>query len=157
MRNFLFKLLLGASTLATVTAIAATAAHSQSAPPPAGYEDRGPAKATLRADADGDGIMTRDEASAAAASRFARLDRNGDGVLSKDEMPPRRRPAPEGEQSAQITRDSFIAHALRRFDRMDANHDGRLDRTELANGREMRRGQHAEDGRAAPPPPREGH
>jgi Ca2+-binding EF-hand superfamily protein len=43
-------------------------------------------KGFMRADTDGDGVITRDEALAASDKRFARLDTNGDGVLTQEEM-----------------------------------------------------------------------
>jgi len=43
----------------------------------------------MRADADGDGRITRAESRAAVAERFARMDANGDGMISEDERPQR--------------------------------------------------------------------
>ena len=40
-----------------------------------------------RADANGDGVVTRVEWLQATATRFARLDRNGDGKLDASELP----------------------------------------------------------------------
>ena len=79
-------------------------------PPPAGGPMMG--GMLMRADANGDGVVTRDEATAAADTRFDRLDANHDGTVTADEMraardamqggnggpppPPRRRPAAAG-------------------------------------------------------------
>ena len=43
-------------------------------------------KGFLRADTNGDGVISRDEALARSDKRFARLDGNGDGVLTQEEM-----------------------------------------------------------------------
>ena len=43
-------------------------------------------KGFQKADTNGDGAISRDEALARADQRFARIDANGDGVLSKEEM-----------------------------------------------------------------------
>ena len=43
-----------------------------------------------RGDANGDGVLTRDEAMAQADARFDRLDANKDGKLTPDELQPRR-------------------------------------------------------------------
>jgi len=43
----------------------------------------------MRADADGDGRITRAESRNAVAERFARMDANGDGMISEDERPQR--------------------------------------------------------------------
>lgn len=104
-----------------------------------------------RVDANGDGVITRDEYLAGVDQRFDRLDLNHDGVLTPDEQPVRGHgwrgdaappppaadgssPPPPSPEAARrpMTRDEFRAGALRRFDRMDANHDGRIDQAELA-------------------------
>lgn len=113
-----------------------------------------------RADADGDGVITRAEAQAMADARFDRLDTNHDGRITADEMPTRgpgggapgmASPPPGGPEMAGrmgrgvgagmlrradangdgvITRDEFRAAEARRFDMMDANHDGKIDAAE---------------------------
>ena len=94
-----------------------------------------PTAKPMRADANGDGVVTRAEAAAAADARFTALDRNRDGKLSADEMPGRRwkrddsTPRPDAGRP-DITREAFRARALERFDRMDANRDGRVDKSE---------------------------
>ncbi|GGB32848.1 hypothetical protein GCM10011380_22870 [Sphingomonas metalli] len=118
-----------------------------------------------RADADGDGVVTREEAMAA----FDRLDTNHDGRLTAEERragrPDRagfamrggrdgedrrerwgdRRGGPDGERRGpppggpmpdrEMTRADFLARAGDRFDRLDTNHDGRIDRAEIAAAR----------------------
>ena len=60
-------------------------ATAQDAPPapPRGPMGGGP---MMRADTNGDGVVSRDEAIAQAAQRFDRMDLNHDGKLTRDEM-----------------------------------------------------------------------
>ena len=58
----------------------ATAATAQDGPP------RGPGGAMMRADANGDGIVTRAEALAEAGARFDRIDTNHDGKIDQAEL-----------------------------------------------------------------------
>ena len=119
------------------------------------------AGALLSADADGDGAVTRAEASAAADTRFDRLDADHDGTITRKEMGLARdllrgrrgrdgtpvtpvpadgaRPNSPARLILGITRDESRARALRAFDRADANQDGRVDGAELAQLRSMRR------------------
>lgn len=126
--------------------LAQTSADAPLPPPPPP-----PLQQLMRADADGDGIVTRQEALTAADLEFAKMDADHDGRVTADERrayvaqardprglgrrgPPRR----PGEDRV-MTLDQFRARAAARFDRMDANQDGRLDKTEIANLREARR------------------
>ncbi len=117
-----------------------------------------------RGDANGDGVLTRDEAMAQADARFDRMDANKDGKLTPDEMRPRR---PMGEAAATapadgaapppagaggrgermfarldtngdgvIDRAEFRAQAAQRFDRMDTNKDGKIDAAERQAARD---------------------
>ncbi|WP_404338822.1 EF-hand domain-containing protein [Sphingomonas sp. MMS12-HWE2-04] len=131
MKKTFVAALLGA-TLLTGSAVAAQ-------PSP---QDRPMGDPMARADTNGDGIVTREEALAEAAQRFARMDANRDGKISKDE-----RPEPTGSQGGRfggrmlermdtngdgvITLDEQRAQASQRFDRLDANHDGKLDKAEI--------------------------
>jgi hypothetical protein len=72
MRTAILTLALGASAF--------TAASAQDMPP------RGPGGAMMRADADGDGIVTRAEALAEAGARFDRIDANHDGRIDQTEL-----------------------------------------------------------------------
>ena len=124
-------------------------AVGQTAPAiPASPAAPAPATGFPRADADGDGIVTRAEATAQADVQFNAMDRNRDGKVTGDE----RRAAfaaraggrgmggrfggSGGEIS--MSRDDFRARALARFDRNDANHDGKVDQAEVAAARQMR-------------------
>lgn len=61
-------------------------------------------------DIDGNGSLSRDEARAAASSRFALLDADHDGYVSQDE---------------------FIGARLALFDQADADADGQVTRSEV--------------------------
>lgn len=109
-----------------------------------------------RADADGNGILTRAESDAAATAHFAQMDRDGDGRLSGDELgaaPPARAESTRGAGIAGrirhadtngdgvVTRDEFLTLSARRFARMDANGDGSVDQAERQAMRGQMRGQ----------------
>lgn len=79
MRNWVTAAALGAAALGSLGAIGAQAQDAaRPAPPPRG----GP---LMQADADDDGIVTRDEVIANADRRFAEQDANHDGKLTEDE------------------------------------------------------------------------
>lgn len=160
--------------LSLTAGVTATMASAQDAPPPphgAGHRPGAMGMAGLmQADANHDGVVTREEAAAASDATFDRLDVNRDGVLSPDELragrpmrsgaatppPPAATPTPPpapGAAPQGLTRDQWRMRAQRSFDRIDANHDGRVDQTELATYREMRRERRAEKADGAPPPP----
>jgi hypothetical protein len=68
-------------------------------PPGAGMRMGGGGGAMLRrADADGDGRVTRDEYRAAADRMFAAVDANADGVIDANEMAAMPRPMRRGER-----------------------------------------------------------
>jgi hypothetical protein len=111
---------------------------------------RGGGMGMMRADANGDGVVTRAEYGAQVDARFARMDANGDGKIDGDETlrgryarggdaPPPPPPAPAGAGAAPPppppmlsgTRDQFRAAAMARFDRLDANRDGKIDAGEM--------------------------
>ncbi|WP_218139356.1 EF-hand domain-containing protein [Sphingomonas palmae] len=108
----------------------------------------------MRADANHDGIVTREEVIADADRRFAAMDTNGDGTVSRDEMraaqqargrgdgaegrsdrtpPTSATGAPDRRGGARppLTQQAFRDRALRMFDRADTNHDGRVDAQEM--------------------------
>lgn len=162
MNNHVLAAMLGATALiagAGVPAVAQTVSPFASArdtlPPPAPM--RG---GLMRADADGDGVVTRAEAIADADRRFAALDTDGDGKISRDERQAardaRRGPPPAGANGTippsppeadraapppramrphrnmrPQTRDEARDRALRLFDRADTNHDGRVDQQDM--------------------------
>ena len=73
------KIFLAAALCTTAMAGSAPAFAQQAPPPPPPGHHVGP-------DANGDGIVTREEALAAADRMFARLDTNKDGQISPEEM-----------------------------------------------------------------------
>jgi hypothetical protein len=103
---------------------------------------RDPAEVISRADANGDGAVSRDELRTERDSAFGRLDRNGDGFLSGDDAP-RRRQAAGGERldraraafdtdgDGQISEAEFVNGPMVGFDRADANKDSVVDAGEL--------------------------
>ncbi|WP_375380782.1 hypothetical protein [uncultured Sphingomonas sp.] len=97
-----------AALLSSLVALPALAQQASPYPDPAAQTGATPTGAPMRgpgrgggggggggagmmrmADANGDGIVTRAEYTAAVDARFDRMDRNHDGVLSPDEMPAR--------------------------------------------------------------------
>ncbi|HEX8485922.1 hypothetical protein [Sphingomonas sp.] len=79
-------------------------------PPPGGSMRGGHGAMMMRADADKDGVITREEAVASADMRFARLDANGDGNVTPDEVRDAREEMRERrEQMRAAMRDRAIA------------------------------------------------
>ncbi|MEO0871543.1 MAG: hypothetical protein AAFY19_06210 [Pseudomonadota bacterium] len=76
-----------------------------------------------QADADGDGIITLDEAKAKSAERFAKMDANADGSLSREDRE---------------------ARAAQRFAENDTNQDGEISPDEMTAAREKREAERAE-------------
>ncbi|HUD27476.1 MAG TPA: EF-hand domain-containing protein [Novosphingobium sp.] len=85
-------------------------------------------------DADGDGIVTRAEAQAAATAMFAKLDVNKDGKLDKADR----------ELARQQMRDA-------KFAKLDANNDGAISKAEFSADRGPQGG--PDGGPDGPPPP----
>ena len=69
--------------------LAAVLAQTEAAAPPPPPAMAPPARGLMRADANGDGVVTRAEFLADAAARFDRMDANRDGRLTREEMPMR--------------------------------------------------------------------
>lgn len=167
-------ILILALATSAITAAAQGAQTTPAAPPP----PRG--NPMMRADANGDGVVTRAEAIAEADQRFAMMDTNRDGQFSADEMQAARGmmrermearggadrvPAPRGAEhapgmgrhadpdgSGTISKAEWEARAGTRFDRMDANRDGTLDSAELAAMPGMRGGRRDMRDATMPPP-----
>lgn len=78
------KLLVAAALGGTALAGTAYAAHDQAATPARHHHGHGDMFAKL--DANGDGVITRAEAIAAADADFAKNDTNGNGQITRDEV-----------------------------------------------------------------------
>lgn len=77
-------------------------------------------------DANGDGIVTKDEMQAHSAQMFTRMDANGDGKLDAADREARRE-----------------AHRTQMYDRLDADNNGQISRQEfMAFEHEGKRGKH---------------
>ena len=72
--------------LAGIAAFLATAAGLAIAQEPPGGGMAAGARAMMRADANGDGVITREEYLAQAGQRFDRMDLNHDGKIDQTEM-----------------------------------------------------------------------
>lgn len=119
MKTYLLAVAMGA------TALGGIAFAAQAVPPqPTGMKPGGPM--AMRADANNDGVVTRDEAMAPSDRRFDMLDTNHDG---------------------RVTRDEFRARANARFALVDTNKDGRIDATERRAVHDVLGGGHRRGGR----------
>ncbi len=110
------------------------------------------------ADANKDGIITREEVMAAAEQRFALLDRNKDNALDKADTDTLRKETVDyrvqrfihrfgADSEGRVTRDQFLAKAKERFARLDRDGDGTLSRGERGGWRMHRGGHHGWHGR----------
>jgi Ca2+-binding EF-hand superfamily protein len=108
-------------------------------------------------DANGDGKISPDEHSAAAARMFEKMDENGDGKVTASEMEAAKQKmladrgmkGPKSPMSAAdkiktidtngdgvLSADEHAAGAKAMFDRMDTNDDGTLSKAEMKAGHE---------------------
>jgi Ca2+-binding EF-hand superfamily protein len=105
-------------------------------------------------DANGDGKISPDEHSAAAARMFEKMDANGDGKVTAAEMTAAHqkitgKKAEKGEMTAAdkikmfdtnadgvMSADEHAAGAKSMFDKMDTDHDGYLTKAEVKAGHE---------------------
>lgn len=99
----------------------------------------------LRADANNDGVITRDEVAKLrenrGARRFDRRDKNNDGLISRDEVP--RMPKAifddlDADKNGSLSRTELTAkrgqtleEKNKRFDHIDANGDGKVSKAEI--------------------------
>ena len=114
----------------------------------------------MRADTNGDGLISKAEATAQANTRFDRMDANKDGTITADERqgPGSRMMARAGGSDGAMTRAEFVAQADKRFSRMDTNNNGQLSQDEIKawtdKARDMMERRRADPADAiAPPPP----
>jgi Ca2+-binding EF-hand superfamily protein len=123
--------------LAVAALLAAPAAFAQS-------QGEG-MKLLANADANRDGVVTRDEYARARAANFARMDRNKDGAVSKSDFKRLARFKPNAasrldaliaamdvNKDGKATRAELETAPMPLFDRADANGDGRIDANEMA-------------------------
>lgn len=116
--------------------------------PPASAQRLGGGDHFVDADANGDGVITREEFAAARARSFDKLDRDGDGVIRKSDFSRLARFKPEAAQRLQrlidtadtnrdgrVTREEFIAGPAPMFDRADTNGDGVISKAEAEAAR----------------------
>ncbi len=114
-----------------------------------GMEHRGHGMGGMRllmllrdADTNKDGVVTLDEAMAAAEKRFATLDRNKDGAIDAADFDAMRKEMVDyrvkrfihhfgADRDGKITREQFTAKASERFALMDINGDGTVSRDEM--------------------------
>lgn len=135
------KLTLAAATLGLLGASVALAAG----PGPFG---KGPG--LMKLDANGDGVITREEVAAARAKRFAKRDANGDGVITAAELDAaimkrlEKRKARlryrllarlDADGDGKVTKDEFVNKRDRLFSRLDRDGDGRITREEIGQAR----------------------
>lgn len=150
-RKPLFLLAVLLATSAAGAAIAASPATSKPAPP---------RMDAMRLDANGDGVIDRQEAASQPrlAERFDALDKNKDGKLARDEMPAPRHGMRHGQghrdggmhrgrdggfmmrgmdadNDGRISAAEYRAH----FDRLDVNKDGFIDQADRQARAEQRR------------------
>ena len=101
-----------------------------------------------KADANGDGDVTRQELKSFRSKEFHRLDRNGDGVVSLADVPARFKgkvkdkfdsseiiTAFDADGDKRVSRHEFENGPTLIFDRADANHDGTVSQSELVEAR----------------------
>ena len=99
----------------------------------------------MRADANGDGAITRAEAQNARIQMFTQMDTNGDGVLSDADRAGQGAGQGDGRMmrradansDGRVTRDEFMGQPYRAFDHFDANRNNVLDASEIAQMRQM--------------------
>ncbi|MCW3847756.1 ca2+ sensor protein [Sphingomonas sp. LB-2] len=148
MKTKLIAAALAATALAGGAALAQTAAQQQDAPPPPPHGGM-----LMHADANKDGIVTRQELLAAVDQHFAKVDANHDGKIDQaerqamhDRMGGRGRhmrgpeggpeggpghgPRVDANNDGVVTLEEARAPALKFFAYVDRNNDGQIDKAE---------------------------
>ncbi|MGD9804639.1 MAG: hypothetical protein AB7E81_17565 [Hyphomicrobiaceae bacterium] len=106
-----------------------------------------------QADANKDGVVTKEEVAALADKEFARWDWNKDGTVDQADRDALRKEMADfaakrmahrmgAGTDGRITREQFQAKAAERFARLDVNKDGKLTRDELPGRSHGKRGWH---------------
>jgi Ca2+-binding EF-hand superfamily protein len=141
------KILLAAVGFAALASAAGLAAAQSQ---PTQERERGGVSRFFEADANNDGVVTRQEFDASRATHFTRLDTDNNGQLTREEMRQmfgergRRGHRGGGHQLARadanndgnITRDEFLARPTQMFERLDADNDGVISEAERPQRRE---------------------
>lgn len=115
-----------------------------------------------QADANSDGVLTRDELRASVAAKFASMDSDANGQISRDEMKAERDAMRNarfaaldsdgngtlsaGEMTARM-QDRMAQRMQRRIERLDTNGDGQISQEEMEAKMQERRGQRGERGK----------
>ncbi|TPG43020.1 calcium-binding protein [Sphingomonas koreensis] len=151
MKKFILAAVLAGTALSGAAIAGQTAAPAPPAAPTMHHRgDHGDWMAKL--DTNKDGVITRDEAIAAADARFAKMDPNGDGQITKEEMQVKHQAmrakwqakrAADGDQAATPRtgpdgKPMAAHHGMRHhrgghgmmMQRIDANNDGTITRDE---------------------------
>jgi Ca2+-binding EF-hand superfamily protein len=137
-------------TLIALAAMASATAMPLLAQPPEGGPGGGPGggrgpggrgdpvQMIMRADANGDGKVTREEF---ADAQFARMDRNKDGVIDAKDfegMPDGMAERVKGmvmradaNGDGKVTKEELVKATTPMFDRFDTNHDGAITKEEI--------------------------
>ena len=90
-------------------------------------------------DADGDGVLTRNEYDGATSQAFKQFDKNGDGQITPDEVPN----TPQAQKTFKamdkngdgvVTQQEFQIHSAEWYEQHDLNKDGSLSKSEATGG-----------------------
>lgn len=105
----------------------------------------GPGAMFERADANGDGAVSRDEFVSARADQFGKRDRNADGFIDNTDLSGRAAGRPriaqamtalvnqfDADRDGKVSKDEFVAGGVTIFERADADNNASLDSRELA-------------------------
>ena len=107
-----------------------------------------PAELFEKADANHDGVVSREEFLSARAAKFDQLDRNHDGYLTDDDFPRFALRGDRGDKvramlrradadhDGKVSREEFQNSGAAMFGLVDANHDGIVDAGELKRASE---------------------
>lgn len=118
------------------------------APTPAIAQQPSPEEMMARADANGDGDISMEEAMALRSESFAKLDRNGDGVISGQDRPrgpfgarfddafQRVQTNFDGDRDGEVTKDEMMGAPAPAFEMGDTDGNGILTAEEMAALRE---------------------
>lgn len=107
---------------------------------PAFAEERG-GRMWDKLDADGDGRVALSDLKGKHAERLAKADANGDGYITREEMRAysearrsewRAKRFPDANGDGSVSRSEFEAASKERFDKLDKNGDGKLTEDELS-------------------------